>query len=102
MLIWLAEDAEEAKYCIHSVALAMFLMMSTLSADTRGACALLFWGRSVAQRIFGASLLLGTVLLVIASMRVLFMDAKNNAELVIGAATVLFIEDVVRKDTKTL
>lgn len=96
-LILVEKRAGEATYSIHSVALAMFLMISTSSGDIRAAYTLLVWGSSLAQRLFGAMLVVSVSLLVVASMKVLFMDASNNAELVIGAATVLFIADVVRR-----
>lgn len=95
ILIRYARPYEGASYSIYSVFLAMFLMVSTSASDIRAGYALVFRGSSHARRIFGSLLLTSVGLLVVASLRVLFMEAENNAELVIGATIVLFIEDVV-------
>lgn len=95
VLIKYAKINEKATYSIYSVFLAMFLMVSISAPDVMTGYSLVIWSRSRLRQAFGTLLLLGSVLLVVASLSVLFMDAANNAELVIGATTVLFVEDVV-------
>lgn len=94
-------------YSIVAVSGAMYLMLSIAAADLWGCVALIFEGRSgdpavdefvwfTKRRTFGFALLATFLTLVGASIRVLFYSAFENVELVIGAATVLFIADVVR------
>lgn len=96
MLILDTKPHVGAEYSIYSVSLAMFLMLSISSSDIWTSYMLLRWGGSLFRSLFGALLLGCTALLVVASLKVLFMDATSNAELVLGTTTVLFIEDVVR------
>lgn len=97
-LVLNSDDPEEGgSYSIFSVGLAMYLMVVIAAPDIRAGYTLLSFGRSALRRTFGACLLCSMFLLVYASMRVLFAEASGNAELVIGAATVLFITDVDEK-----
>lgn len=97
VLILDAKPQVGAEYSIYSVSLAMFLMLSISSSDIWTSYMLLRWGGSFFRCLFGALLLGCTALLVVASLKVLFMHATTNSDLVLGATTVLFIEDVVRK-----
>lgn len=97
MLIVPTETPKNGTYSIYSVSLAMFLMVSTSVADVRAGYLFLVWGRSLARKVFGILLVANAVLLEVASIRILFMEADDDAELVIGAAAILFIEDVVRE-----
>lgn len=94
-------------YSIFAVSGAMYLMLSIAAADLWGCVALIFEGRSsdplvegfiwfTRRRLFGFALLATFLTLVGASIRVLFYSAFENVELVVGAATVLFVADVVR------
>ena len=95
MLIWTAGEPEETEYSIFAIALAMYLMVSIAAPDVRAGYVLLFWGKSVAHRIFGATLLCSFTLLTVASMKVMFADATDNAELVVDAAVILFVTEMV-------
>lgn len=81
----------------------MFLLLSIASADLWGGLALVWEGRGsgnfillTPRRTFGVCLLLTFGALVGASTRVLFYSSLEDVELVVGAAAVLFIADVVR------
>ena len=89
-------------YSILAVAGAMYLLLSIAAADLWGGSALLweergsrchawFWWR----KTFGLALLGTFFTLIGASVRVLFYSSYENVELVIGAAAVLFVADVV-------
>lgn len=96
-----------------SVAAAMYLMMSIAAADLGAGIALLFEARTktakteivqlmniwrwVQRKMFGLMLLLSFVLLATASVRVLFRSSLEDVDVVVGAAAVLFIADVVRE-----
>lgn len=90
------------KYSIVAVAVAMYLMLSMAAADLWGGVALVleshdsgggwYWRR----KVFGVFLLSTFIMLVAASTRVLFYSSFEDFEVVIGAAAVLFIADVVR------
>jgi len=99
-------------YSLVSVAAAMYLMTSIAAADLGAGIALLsevsteittsesgFQGRNrwrwVQRKMFGLTLLLSFVLLATASIRVLFYSSLEDVDLVVGAAAVLFIADVV-------
>ena len=90
-------------FSILAVSGAMYLLLSIAAADLWGGSALVlekrgsrtsrpwFWWR----KAFGLFLLGTFVTLIGASIRVLFYSSYENVELVIGAAAVLFIADVV-------
>lgn len=80
----------------------MYLLLSIAAADLCGGWALALEGRGsgdfawfTRRRVFGVSLIVVFVLLVGASIRVLFYSSIENVELVLGAAAVLFVADVV-------
>lgn len=98
------EDAASeggADYSILAIAGAMYLMISIAAADLWGGCALCWEGHDSGgewfweRKVFGVGLLGTFVALIGASIRVLFYSSFENVELVIGAAAVLFIADVV-------
>ena len=85
----------------------MYLLLSIAAADLCGSCALIFEGWYLDnfvwftwKRVFGAFMLGTFFLLVGASIRVLFYTSVENVELVLGAAAVLFIADVVSEGTR--
>lgn len=79
----------------------MYLLLSIAAADLWAGCALLKEGRGSGgnsfrgRKVFGLCLVGTFVTLIGASIRVLFYSSFENVELVIGAAAVLFIADVV-------
>ena len=90
-------------YSIFAIAVSMYLLVSIAAADLCGGWALVLEGRGsddfawfTPRRVFGVSLIVVFVLLVGASIRVLFYSSIENVELVLGAAAVLFVADVVR------
>ena len=97
-----ATSAQESPdFSILAIAGAMFLLLFIAAADLWAGVALCIEGRGSGggwfwqRKAFGV-LLLGTfVALVGSSVRVLFYSSFENFELVIGAAAVLFIADVV-------
>lgn len=89
-------------YSILAVAGAMYLLLSIAAADLWSGSALAleergslshgwFWWR----KLFGLALLATFFSLIGASISVLFYSSYEDVELVIGAAAVLFIADVV-------
>lgn len=100
-----ATAEENPDYAILAIAGAMYLLLSIAAVDLWAGCALLkeggcsggtwFWER----KAFGACLLATFIALIGASIRVLFYSSFENADLVIGAAAVLFIADVVSLST---
>lgn len=90
-----------ADYSIMAIAGAMYLILSMGAADVWSSCALIVEGRGPAfvlltrRRLFGVFLLATFSALIGASIRVLFFSSGHNVQLVIGAAAVLFIADVV-------
>jgi len=109
-----SSSATGGSYSLISVAAAMCLMMSIAAAHLGAGIALLFeaqtkmtaydcvqrmniW-RWVQRKMFGFMLLTSFVLLAAASIKVLFHSSSEDVDLVVGAATVLFIADVVSKD----
>lgn len=104
-------DALEATYskssisnAVSSIVVALFLVLTFAAADFRAAWALLST-RSPSNNIalgisyngvLGIVLLSSFVLLVLASVRVLFFVADDDVNFIVGAATVLFISDLVR------
>lgn len=95
-------DAATARYSVVAIAVAMYLILSIAAADLWGGVALVMEGRDsggvwfVQRKIFGVFLLCTFTLLTTASTRVLFYSSFEDVEVVIGAAAVLFIADVVR------
>lgn len=87
-----ASDDDSVSYGFSSVAVATFLVLTFASADLRAACAL-FVTRVPYNSILGASLLLSYVLLLWASMDVIFSSAKDDGSFILGAAAVLFISE---------
>ncbi|CAM9582635.1 unnamed protein product [Ectocarpus sp. 4 AP-2014] len=88
-------------YSILAIAGAMYLLLTIVAADLWGGCALCLEGLGSAdfawctrRRAFGVCLLGTFVVLIGASIRVLFYSSFENMELLIGAAAVLFIADV--------
>lgn len=90
------------RYSIVAVAVAVYLMFSIAGADLWGGLGLVLEGRGSGgdwfwrRKIFGGFLLSTFFMLVAASTRVLFYSSFEDFEVVIGAAAVLFIADVVR------
>lgn len=94
-----------------SVAVAMYLMTSIAAADLSAGIALLFEARTgmatteygrrinvwrwIRRKIFGLVLTISFVLLAAASTSALFHSSFEDVDLVVGAAAVLFIADVV-------
>lgn len=97
-----ATDSPAAGYSIVAIAVAMYLAMSIAAADLWGGVALVVEGHDsggiwfVRRKVFGVFLLCTFLLLTSASTRVLFYSSFEDVEVVIGAAAVLFIADVVR------
>lgn len=93
-------------YSILAITGAMYLILSIAAADVWCGCALIAEGRDsgfvlfTRRRLFGVLLLATFLALVGASIRVLFYSANEDVQLVIGAAAVLFITDVVRSNMK--
>ncbi|CAM9740104.1 unnamed protein product [Pylaiella littoralis] len=82
----------------------MYLLLSIAAADLWSGIALVLEGRGSGnfvwfqpRRIFGVCLLITFGALLVASMRVLFSSSFENADLVLGAAAVLFIADIDEK-----
>eukprot|EP00752_Nemacystus_decipiens_P011483 g10195.t1 len=86
------------EYSIFAVAGSMYLMLSIPAADLCGGCALVLEQKGWTwRRAFGVCLVGTFLLLVGASIRVLFYSSIENVELVLGSAAVLFIADVDEK-----
>lgn len=99
------------KYSVFAVAAAMYLLLSIAAADLFGSVVLLgetrtstgsgggwrgvLCGQWVQRKFFGAVLLASFLLLILSSASVLFYTSVEDVALVIGAASVLFIADVV-------
>lgn len=97
------EQSEDgADYSILAIAGAMYLLLSIAAADLWGGLALCLEGGDLGggwfwrRKLFGVCLLGTFVTLIGASIRVLFYSSFENVDLVLGAAAVLFIADVVR------
>lgn len=99
---------EGPDYSILAIAGAMYLLLSIATADLWAGCALLMEGGDSgenwvrARKAFGGCLLATFVLLIGASIRVLFYSSFEDADLVIGAAAVLFIADVVSSSSRKI
>ena len=92
----------DPNYSIFAIAISMYLLLSIAAADLCGGWALALEGRGsddfvwfTRRRIFGFCLFGTFFLLVGASIRVLFYSSIENVELILGAAAVLFVADVV-------
>lgn len=92
---------ESPTFSILAISGAMYLLLSIAAADLWAGCALCKEGRDSGgnrfrgRKVFGVCLVGTFVTLIGASIRVLFYSSLENVELVIGAAAVLFIADVV-------
>lgn len=107
-----SSDPEDVRdYSIFAASGSMYLLLSIAATDLWACLALIFEGRSpysaagrpgaafvwmTRRRAFGFALLGTFLTLVGASIRVLFQLSFENVDVVIGAATVLFVADVVR------
>lgn len=83
-----------------AIAGAMFLLISIAGADLLVGVKLVFRDCGInphwlKRKLFGSVMLVNYGLLVYASMLVLFFSSDGNVELVVGAAAVLFIADIV-------
>ena len=87
---------EPISYDISSIAIAMFLVLTFAGSDLRGSWALLQTRRPY-NIALGLTILVSFILLVMASMKTLFFLADDDVSFIVGAATVLFISDLVRK-----
>lgn len=96
VLIVHVDKPEAGKFSIYSVTLAMFLIGSISASDVRVAVTMIFWSNSGLRRVFGVLLLCSAALLVLATIRILFNSDDGTADMVIDAANVLFIAEVVR------
>lgn len=103
----ISPTANGGSYSLASVAAAMYLMTSIAAADLSAGIALLSEARSematsrwVQRKMFGLVLLTSFILLAAASIKVLFYSSSEDVDLVVGAATVLFITDVVSKNAR--
>ena len=109
-------SAIEGNYSIVSVAVAMYLMTSFAAMDLSAGIALLIEGRTIhsvhqrganasvqemngvrwlQRKVVGLTLVSSFGLLAAASITVLVKTSSEDVDLVIGAAAVLFIADVV-------
>ena len=100
-----SSSTENGSYSLISVAAAMYLMTSITAADLGAGIALISESRMnmaakrwVQRKMFGFMMLVSFVLLAAASIMVLFKTSSEDVDLVVGAATVLFIADVVSKN----
>lgn len=88
-------------YSILAIAGAMYLLITIAAADLWAGCALCVEGRGSGgswfwrRKAFGVCLVGTFIALIGASIRVLFYSSFENLELVLGAAAVLFVADVV-------
>ena len=94
-------------YTIVAIAGAMYLLLTIAAVDLWGGCALCLEGVGserfvllTQRRAFGLCLLGTFVALIGASIRVLLNSSFKNADIVIGAAAVLFIADVVSSSSR--
>jgi len=99
--------ANAGSYTFFSVAAAMYLMTSIAAADLGAGIALISEARMdmaakrwVQRKMFVLMLLASFILLAAASIKVLFKTSSEDVDLVVGAATVLFIADVVSKNVR--
>ena len=96
-----ASAQDNPDFSILAIAGAMFLLLFIAAADLWAGFALWMEGRDsggswfVQRKFFGVFLLGTFAALIGSSVRVLFYSSFENFELVIGAAAVLFIADVV-------
>lgn len=98
-----SSEEGEANYSIFAIAGAMYLLLSIAVADLWGGCGLCFEGLGTREgfvwftgrRAFGVGLVVTFATLIGASVRVLFSSSFESVELVIGAAAILFVADVV-------
>lgn len=85
---------------LSSMAVTMFLVLTFAAADLRASWALI-QTRTRYNIVLGSAILLSFVMMVLASMRVLFFFSNDNMAFMIGAASILFISDVVRNVNTT-
>ncbi|CAM9799803.1 unnamed protein product, partial [Ascophyllum nodosum] len=89
-------STESVSYALSSISAAVYLVLTFAAGDLRAAFALL-QTRTLYNMISGAAILASFVLLVLASLSILFFLANDNASFVVGAAAVLFISDLDEK-----
>ena len=89
-------STESVSYALSSISAAVYLVLTFAAGDLKAAFALL-QTRTLYNMILGAAILASFVLLVLASLSILFFLANDNASFVVGAAAVLFISDLVRQ-----
>ena len=96
VLLWAVNSSEkrQGEYSVLSITVAMYLNISIASPDLWASFALITANRGC--RAFGIALLTSFVMLFVSSTRLLFSTSGNNVDLIIGAAAVLFIADMVR------
>lgn len=97
-----ASELEGRSFHLSAIAGAMFLVLSIAGADLLVAVGLLCSHREEPKnwrwrmrKVFGSIMLLNFGLLVADSVLVLFHASVENIDLIVGAAAVLFIADVV-------
>ena len=89
-----SSEKRQGEYSVLSITVAMYLNISIASPDLWASFALITANRGC--RAFGIALLTSFVMLFVSSTRLLFSTSGNNVDLIIGAAAVLFIADMVR------
>ena len=88
-------SSEPVSYALSPMSAAVYLVVTFAAGDLRTAIALL-QTRKLYNMILGVAILASFVLLVLASLSILFFFADDNASFIVGAAAVLFISDLVR------
>ena len=88
-------SSEPVSYALSPISAAVYLVVTFAAGDLRTAIALL-QTRKLYNMILGVAILASFVLLVLASLSILFFFADDNASFIVGAAAVLFISDLVR------
>ena len=95
-LINTRHSTEPVSYALYSISAAVYLVLTFAAGDLRTSLALL-QTRTLYNMILGVAILASFVLLVLASLSILFFLANDNASFIVGAAAVLFISDLVRQ-----
>ena len=96
VLLWAvtASDNPDGEYSVLSITIAMYLNISIASPDLWASFAMIKANRGC--RAFGFALLASFLMMFASSTKVLFYTSGGNADLIIGAAAILFIADMVR------
>ena len=89
-------SAESVSYALSHISAAVYLVLTFAAGDLRTAIIALLQTRKLYNMILGVAILASFVLLVLASLSIIFSLANDNASFTVGAAVVLFISDLVR------